>query len=116
MSTWGGDRWDLSHFPGQVRTVRAVSSEDHEIGKYDETMSKALRKGVRDATIGTPLRRPFNRHLDLPVTQAAAPGNPGGSLVRPRLQPQATQAATPRVPGCYPRVSGHYPAHPMLLP
>ena len=44
--------------------VRAVSSEDHEIDKYAETMQKALRKGVRDATIGA-LTASFNNYLDL---------------------------------------------------
>ena len=47
-----------------VRTVRAVSSEAHEIGKYDDTMAKALRKGVRDATVGA-LTTSFNNYLDL---------------------------------------------------
>ena len=47
-----------------MRTVRAVSSEGHEIDKYDETMTKALRKGVRDATVGA-LTTSFNNYLDL---------------------------------------------------
>ena len=47
-----------------VRTVRAVSSEAHEIDKYDETMTKALRKGVRDAIVGAATVS-FNNYLDL---------------------------------------------------
>ena len=47
-----------------MRTVRAVSSEGHEIDKYDETMTKALRKGVRDAIVGAATVS-FNNYLDL---------------------------------------------------
>jgi len=36
-----------------VRTVRAVSAEDHELERYGATLAKALSKGVKDATIGS---------------------------------------------------------------
>tara|TARA_B110001452_G_scaffold192693_1_gene162693 strand:+ start:200 stop:1837 length:1638 start_codon:yes stop_codon:yes gene_type:complete len=73
---WSGDinRQIFQHFSDgaavaneavtNVRTVRAVSSEEAEIGKYDATMMEALRKGVRDATIGA-LTTSFNNYLDL---------------------------------------------------
>ena len=36
-----------------MRTVRAVSSEEYERGRYGETLAKALGKGLKDATIGS---------------------------------------------------------------
>ena len=47
-----------------VRTVRATSSEDFEIGRYDETLHLALRKGILDSFLGA-LSAAFNNYLDL---------------------------------------------------
>jgi ABC-type bacteriocin/lantibiotic exporter with double-glycine peptidase domain len=47
-----------------IRTVRAVSSEAYETGKYDETMAMALRKGIKDGIFGS-LSSAFNNYLDL---------------------------------------------------
>ncbi len=47
-----------------IRTVRAVSSEEYEIGRYAGSMREALAKGVRDAIFGS-LSAAFNNYLDL---------------------------------------------------
>lgn len=47
-----------------VRTVRAVSSEDFERARYRETLNKGFAKGVKDAAIGS-LATFFNSGLDL---------------------------------------------------
>ena len=47
-----------------IRTVRSVSSEDEECGRYDEALGLALKKGVRDALVGA-LADAFNNYLDL---------------------------------------------------
>lgn len=36
-----------------VRTVRAISTEEYERQRYGTTLAKALAKGVKDATIGS---------------------------------------------------------------
>ena len=47
-----------------VRTVRAVSSESYEVGQYEDTLNKALRKGILDSMLGA-LSSAFNNYLDL---------------------------------------------------
>merc|ERR1719502_1490863 len=47
-----------------VRTVRAVSSEDFERKRYRETLNKGFAKGIKDASIGA-VATFFNGGLDL---------------------------------------------------
>ena len=47
-----------------MRTVRAVSSEAYEVRQYEDTLHKALRKGILDSMFGA-LSSAFNNYLDL---------------------------------------------------
>jgi len=47
-----------------IRTVRAVSSEEFELGRFGAAMALALKKGIMDAFFGA-LATSFNSYLDL---------------------------------------------------
>jgi len=47
-----------------IRTVRSFSTEDYEIGRYEEWTMKALSKAVKDAIAGA-FTTAVNRYLDL---------------------------------------------------
>jgi len=49
---------------GNVRTIRAFSTEEMEVGEYEEWTGKALSKAVKDAIAGA-VTTAINRYLDL---------------------------------------------------